>query len=131
MLITALRRQGILSETVQKKIEEINKIRPALEYINENYAEEISTLDLSRMMNFNETYFCRLFKNIVGTNAINYINFVRVCKAEKLLKKNVSLLEVATQSGFSSLSYFNRVFKKYNHYPPSEYKQIINNREFN
>lgn len=129
MLITALRRQGILSENVRNKIEEINKIRPVLEYINENYADEISTLYLSRMMNFNETYFCRMFKSIVGTSAINYINFVRVCKAEKLLKENSSLLEIANKTGFSSLSYFNRVFKKYNHYSPSEYRKIINNRK--
>ncbi len=131
MLIAALRRQGILSENVQKRIQEINKIKPALEYINENYAEELSTVDLCRIMNFNETYFCRLFKSIVGTSAINYINFVRVCKAEKLLKSNLSLLDVAIQTGFSSLSYFNRVFKKYNHYSPREYKRLIGNREFN
>lgn len=130
MLITALRRQGIVSETVHKNIEHINKIRPILEYINENYAEEISTYDLSCMMNFNETYFCRMFKNIVGTSAINYINFVRVCKAEKLLKKNSNLLDVATQTGFASISYFNRIFKKYNHCSPSEYRKILGNREY-
>ncbi len=130
ILLTALRRQGIISETVQNKIDDINKIRPVLEYINENYSDELSTYDLSRMMNFNETYFCRMFKNIVGTSAINYINFVRVCRAEKLLKKNISLLEVANKTGFSSLSYFNRVFKKYNHYSPSEYRKMINERSF-
>ena len=130
ILVTALRRQGIITETVQNKIDDINKIRPVLEYINENYSDELSTYDLSRMMNFNETYFCRMFKNIVGTSAINYINFVRVCKAEKLLKKNISLLEVANKTGFSSLSYFNRVFKKYNHYSPSEYRKMIKERSF-
>lgn len=130
MLVTALRRQGIISGTVQNKIDDINKIRPVLEYINSNYSDELSTYDLSRIMNFNETYFCRLFKRIIGTSAINYINFVRVCKAEKLLKKNMSLLEIANQTGFSSLSYFNRVFKKYNHYSPSEYRKIINARSF-
>ncbi len=126
ILVTALRRQGIISGTAQNKIDEINKIRPVLEYINENYSNELSTYDLSRMMNFNETYFCRLFKGIVGTGATNYINFVRVCKAEKLLKKNMSLSEIANKTGFSSLSYFNRVFKKYNHFSPSEYRKIIN-----
>ena len=82
------------------------------------------------MFNFNEQYFCRLFKSIVGTSPINYINFVRVSKAEKLLKKETSLLKVANDMGFSSLSYFNRVFKKYKHYSPGEYKKIIRAREF-
>ncbi len=130
MLITALRRQGILSKNVQKNVEGINKIRPILEYINENYADDISTDDLSRMMHFNETYFCRMFKSIVGTSALNYLNFVRVCKAEKLLENNMGILEIAHETGFSSNAYFNRVFKQYNHCSPSEYRKILSNREF-
>lgn len=129
MLITALRRQGILSENVRKNVENINKIRPILEYINENYADDISTNDLSRMMHFNETYFCRMFKNIVGTSALNYVNFVRVCKAEKLLENNMGILEIAHETGFASTAYFNRVFKQYNHCSPSEYRKILGNRE--
>ena len=35
-----------------------------------------------------------------------------------------------TDMGFSSLSYFNRVFKKYKHYSPGEYRKIIRTREF-
>ncbi len=130
MLITSLRRQGVISDQIQKKREEINKIRPVLEYINDNCGESLSTAQLSSMFNFNEQYFCRLFKNIVGTSPINYINFVRVSKAEKLLKTETSLLKVANDMGFSSLSYFNRVFKKYKHYSPGEYKKIIRAREF-
>ncbi len=130
MLLASLRRQGVLSNEIQKKREEINKIRPVLEYINDNCGESLSTAQLSSMFNFNEQYFCRLFKNIVGTSPINYINFVRVSKAEKLLKTETSLLKVANDMGFSSLSYFNRVFKKYKHYSPGEYKKIIRAREF-
>ena len=130
MLIASLRRQGVISDQIQKKREEINKIRPVLEYINENCGESLSTAQLSSMFNFNEQYFCRLFKNIVGTSPIDYINFVRVSKAEKLLKTERSLLKIANDMGFSSLSYFNRVFKKYKHYSPGEYKKIIRAREF-
>ena len=130
MLIASLRRQGVISDQIQKKREEINKIRPVLEYINENCGESLSTAQLSSMFNFNEQYFCRLFKSIVGTSPIDYINFVRVSKAEKLLKTERSLLKIANDMGFSSLSYFNRVFKKYKHYSPGEYKKIIRAREF-
>ncbi len=125
MLAAALYRQSVLSDSTAVNAEEIKRILPVLEYINENYADELSTCMLSKMLSYNETYFCRLFKNAVGTTPINYINFVRVCKAEKLLKKGVGLLEVAYETGFSSLSYFNRVFKKYNHYAPSEYKKMM------
>ncbi len=128
MLLTSLKRQGITSEGVGKRADGINKLRPVLEYIDESFGEGLSTSVLSTKFSFNEQYFCRLFKSIVGTSPMNYINFVRVCKAEKLLKSGLSLLEIANEVGFSSLSYFNRVFKKFKHYSPSEYRRIINTR---
>ncbi len=129
-LMATLRRNKILSDTVNIKAEEINKLRPILEYIEQNYSKELSTLSLSQMLNFNETYFCRLFKNIVGTTPVNYINYVRICEAEKLLRKDMGISAVAEQTGFSSLSYFNRTFKKYNHYNPREYKKILKHQEY-
>ena len=127
MIMAILRRKKIISDSIHKKEAEIDKIKPAIEYINENYSQDISTAELSRLLGFNESYFCRLFKNAIGTNAIEYINFVRVCKAEHLLTKNVSISDIASTTGFSSLSYFNRIFKKYNSYTPSEYKKILTN----
>lgn len=128
MLTAILRRCGILSDYVQ--MPEINKIMPAIEYINSHYNEPITTADLCKILSFNESYFCRLFKKTIGTTATEYLNFVRVCKAEHLIKAGESISDVAYNSGFASLSYFNRIFKKYKHYTPSEYKEISKNCEF-
>ncbi len=128
-LMAAIRRNGILSDSIDMKKNEIKKIWPVLEYISKHYDENLSTAVLSRIFNFNEAYFCRLFKNIVKASPMTYINYVRICKAEKLLKKDVDILSVALETGFSSLSYFNRVFKKYNHYSPSEYRIILKHQE--
>lgn len=130
MIIAVLRRNNIISDYIDKKSVEIEKIRPVIEYINENYNNELSTSDLSNIINFNESYFCRLFKNAIGASPLDYLNFVRICKAEHLLRKGASISDAAYQTGFSSLSYFNRVFKKYNHYTPSEYKKISKNTGF-
>lgn len=128
MLTAILRRCGILSDYIQ--LPEIDKIMPAIEYINSHYNESITTADLSQVLNFNESYFCRLFKKTIGTTATEYLNFVRVCKAENLIKAGESISDVAYNSGFASLSYFNRIFKKYKHYTPSEYREIVKNREY-
>ncbi len=124
MLIAILRRNGVITDYIHKKAVELDKIRPVIEFINDNYSSELSTSDLSKILNFNESYFCRLFKKTIGTSALEYLNFVRICKAEHLLRKGMSISDSAYETGFSSLSYFNRVFKKYNHYSPSEYKKI-------
>ena len=101
------------------------KILPALSFINRNYNETITLEEVSRLLGFNESYFCRTFKLATGTTFTEYLNFVRICKAEKMLSsKNMSILEIATAVGFSSVSYFNRIFKKYKSYSPGYYRSL-------
>lgn len=106
----------------------ISKILPALEYIDCHYQEDISLKDLCRIMSLNESYFCRLFKQATNTSFVQYLNFVRVCKAERMLiSGDKSISEIAYDTGFSSVSYFNRTFKKYKFCAPSLFKKIQNN----
>ena len=111
----------------QKQIE---KLFPVFEYIDIHYGEHISLEEIGNKIHLNECYLCRLFKDITGSTISDYINYVRIYKAEKMLKKDISLSEIAYQCGFLSLSYFNRVFKKYKSYSPREYRKIMQYREF-
>lgn len=129
MIIATLRRCGAISDFTQDN-NDIEKIMPAIKFINNNYNTKITTTDLSKTLNFNESYFCRLFKNAVGTTVTEYLNFVRVCKAEHMIRRGKSISDAAYEAGFASLSYFNRIFKKYKYYSPSEYKKIAKNQNF-
>jgi AraC-like DNA-binding protein len=101
------------------------KMLPALSYINKNYNETITLEEVSKLLGFNESYFCRLFKLATGTTFTEYLNFVRICKAEKLLSEGgESILDIATAVGFSSVSYFNRIFKKYKSCSPGFYRTL-------
>lgn len=103
----------------------VGKIMPVLEYIDEHYAEPLTLAAVSEILNINEYYFCRLFKKVINTSFVQYLNFVRVCKAEKmLLSSDKSMSEIAYETGFSSVSYFNRTFKKYKLCTPRDYKKI-------
>ena len=76
------------------------------------------------MQNLNPSYFCRIFKRASGSGFIDYLNFVRICKSEKLLAAGTkSILDVSYDVGFSSVSYFNRIFKKYKNCTPTEYRR--------
>lgn len=102
---------------------EVQKLLPALTYINENYADELTLSSISAHLGFNESYFCRIFKSGTGATFTEYLNFVRVCKAEKLLSETQdSIFEIATSVGISSLSYFNRIFRKYHNCSPTTYR---------
>lgn len=77
------------------------------------------------MVGFNKDYFSRLFKKHTGTNVTEYVNFVRTCKATGLMDSTYTFSEIACDVGFSSLAYFNKIFKKYRHCTPSEYRKML------
>ena len=101
----------------------VQKILPALTHINSNYHEDIRLEDMSSLLGFDRSYFCRIFKLATGATFTEYLNFVRICKAEKLLATTTStVLDISADVGFSSVSYFNRIFKKYKNSSPSIYR---------
>jgi len=68
----------------------------------------------------------RLFKQITGTNLINYINEVRLNKAKEMLKNNkIKIHEIAASVGYESASYFTQFFKRALKISPQEYRDKI------
>lgn len=123
-IIGLLYRENILSDGEQIfSTSTVQKILPALTYVNQNYSEDIDLSDISNMMGFDRSYFCRIFKSAIGATFTEYLNFVRICKAEKrLATTSDSILEISAEVGFSSVSYFNKIFKKYKNCSPSAYR---------
>ena len=102
----------------------IEKVMPALNYIDEHYDEQITLEELSTVLNLNPSYFCRLFKKATNSTFVEYLNFVRICKSEKKLSSSKeSIAEISLNLGFSSVSYFNKVFKNIKGCTPTEYKK--------
>lgn len=125
-ILGMLYRGGILSDAEQMyNSKDVQRILPALSYINGNYAQEIDLAEISALLGFDPSYFCRIFKSAIGATFTEYLNFVRVCKAEKLLAKGEgTILEIADAVGISSVSYFNRIFRKYHSCSPSHYRKV-------
>ena len=123
-VIGLLYRNNILSDGEQVfSTAAVQKILPAMTYINENYSENIDLSDISSMLGFDRSYFCRIFKLATGATFTEYLNFVRICKAEKKLSStDESILDISSSVGFSSVAYFNRIFKKYKNCSPSVYR---------
>ena len=122
-----LYREGILSDADKiYNTGEIKKILPILSYINNNFSENITLEYASRQLGFDQSYFCRIFKIATGATFTEYLNFVRICKAEKLLvKSHDSILNISEAVGFSSVSYFNRIFKRYRNCSPRVYRTVV------
>jgi len=97
------------------------------EYINLNYDKELSLKTLCKKFCISESYISRRFKEALGTCVSEYINYVRVTNAEKLLKtERLPITEVALRCGFNDSSYFASVFKKLKGVTP--YKFLKNHK---
>lgn len=127
-ILAYLYRSGILafdgSATIDKKRMLLRKFDTLLKHIEENYDKEISLKDACGMMNLNYNYFCRLFKEATGKPFIQYVNFIRLAVAEKQLRTtDKPVTEITYETGFSSCSYFDRSFKRFNGYSPAAYRK--------
>ena len=71
-------------------------------------------------------YFCKMFKKVTGLNFTDYLSRVRVEKAKSLLlNPNARVSEVAFDIGFTSITNFNRTFKKLAGQSPSDYREAL------
>ena len=127
VLLGKLYRNGLLPDTeADYRSSELQKILPAIQYIDTHYTREISLNELAEIVRVTPAYFCRVFKQALNLTPIEYINRVRILKAESLLTEtNTHIIDIAMEVGFGSIPYFNRVFRKINGIPPSEYRKII------
>lgn len=126
-ILGILYRENVLSDGERVyNTREVQKILPALSYINASYSENLTLEEISSRLGFDQSYFCRIFKIATGATFTEYLNFVRVCKAEKLLlKTRDNILEISEAVGFSSVSYFSRIFKKYRNISPRTYRSVL------
>ena len=108
-------------DEILRTTQKFDKLRNAFSYIYDHYDEEINLTELAGSCNFNLSHFCRLFKSVTGQTAVQYINEVRMLKAELLLRTtNLGVAEIAGKVGYPDPCYFNRCFKRYFHATPLE-----------
>ena len=108
-----------------KQREYVQKFNDILEYIDMHYTDEL-TLDIMAVHSgFSKFHFSRLFKQYTNYTFNDYLNFRRIKAAEEmLLDPALSITEIAMQSGFSSISTFNRLFKQMKNCTPSEFRAL-------
>ncbi|GJM76054.1 hypothetical protein HMSSN036_82700 [Paenibacillus macerans] len=96
------------------------------EYVQQNYAREITLGQIAEYTDLSVSRFCVLFKQHYGDSFINYLNKYRIEKAKQLLlEPDLKVYEVADMVGFSSLPYFNRLFKSLTDESPGEYRRSL------
>lgn len=106
--------------------DKLSLICEILKYIDSNYYNNISINDIINHFALNKSYVMNIFKDKIGTTFHQYLNKERVFKSLNLLKNTeLSITDIAYETGFDNQRTFNRLFKKYINLTPSEYKSKI------
>lgn len=110
---------------ITKQYEYIEKFMQICDYITAHCTENLTVDELAVLAGFSKFHFIRLFKQFTNVTCYEYLIQKRIELAERLLiEPNLTITQVALQSGFGSLSSFNRVFKVSKNCTPTEYKNM-------
>lgn len=114
---------NILSEkSVYATDDVIEKIKI---YVEKNYYKNLTIELLSCFFYMNRSYLSHLFKEKTGDTFVNYLNTVRLDKAKQLLlNTDKKMYQIAKSVGYDNVKYFFRVFKKFFHVTPEQFRNI-------
>lgn len=92
-------------------------------YIEAHYVENITLDELAALVHWNKFYLLRVFRAETGLPPHAYLESVRVREAQRLLRQNIPLAQIALMTGFNSQSHFTTSFKRMIGVTPGQYMQ--------
>ncbi len=100
-------------------------LQKAIDYINANICENLSIDAICEAVHISKYHFCRKFKAVTGNTVMDYVLKTRIINAKNmLLNSNYSISEISENCGFSSISYFCRVFKQSEGMSPLKFRRL-------
>ena len=120
--------KNILADTGAQKQNIDDIFRMHVEAAIEQYynVPDFNLAYLAEIVNMNKTYLGRKFVSVFNENFSQYIAEYRINKACAMLKNvTIKVEDIAVACGFSSASYFIKIFKKYKGITPIEYRETM------
>lgn len=103
-----------------------NRINKVCQYIQKNSAKEITLEHVAGLIHLSRSAFSKFFKRATGKTFSDYVNDIRIGNACYLLtESDKAINEIAYETGFESLTYFNRVFLKKKGVTPRNFRNHI------
>ena len=109
---------------IAKRISRDNeRIRTMLNYIQEHFAENLSSGEIAASAMISPSECLRCFHNTIGLTPIQYTKYYRVQRAsEQLQATDRKISEIAADCGFQEMSYFAKTFREFMKMTPGEYR---------
>ena len=111
LLALLIDRIGLAENTSDDESDLIKRI---LIHLQEHSAEPINVTQVASQFGYSAGRFSHIFNERIGCSFTRYVNNLRCYKARRMLAENtLSLIDVATACGFSSMRTFHRVYKEF------------------
>ena len=102
---------------------EDNSVDTITEYIDAHSNQPLKVEDLASMCNMSYSFFAKKFRQLYGRSCKEYIEYIRVTKAEDLLLfSDYDLTYISQETGFSDCSHMIKTFRKYKNITPKQYR---------
>ncbi len=116
--------QKIFSITQRTKTQ--HRINDVCKFVQDHAHLPITVEQVAQQVYLSKSAFCKFFKRIMNMTFSDYVNDIRVANACQLLStSDLSIKEIALETGFESLTYFNRVFSKKKKCTPSTFRKAL------
>lgn len=107
------------------KYQDISSLLPALKRIHFEYAQPLNTTILAEQCNLSQSTFRALFRKHLGISQVEYLKQLRLRKAcELLYGTEMSVLDIAMEVGFASLTSFYQNFRDCYHISPKKWREL-------
>ena len=108
---------------VEEKMHSNDILERLKRYVSLHYMEKLTLEQIANDVHANGSYLSRLYKVKTGQKLFDAINRMKLEKAKEYMARGHKIYEVAQMVGFDDVSYFSRVFKKYEGCSPREYEK--------
>ena len=117
---------GVRASAPPRSVADTERIKQMMDFVLLHCAERLTLDDIAASASVSRRECTRCFRRCIGLTPTEYLNACRVRMAADLLRRTgKSVLEISEESGFSSASYFGRVFRASMGCTPKEYRRQI------
>lgn len=116
---TSLQGQAVTSAYNLKEQQRLKRVH---QFIADAYPRKIDLTEVAAVASLTEAAFCRYFKRLTNLTFTQFLNQYRVSQAQKLLLLDHTVSEACFATGFESLSYFNKIFRRITGENPLQFK---------
>jgi YesN/AraC family two-component response regulator len=123
---TISRIECVLSRNKRLGSESKRLVHHGMAFVHEHFSEPISRAEIANHLSVNEQYLSRCFNREIGIGPMAYLSRYRIQQAKCLLEAGaMSITQVALEVGFSSQSYFSRIFQQETGITPTDYQNGV------